>query len=54
MAKKDTNQANMNVFNAILTKAINTTAIKLIKSNQQKKSKVNINNQKHRDITNGK
>jgi hypothetical protein len=54
MPKKDEDKANMNVLNAILTKAINTTAINPKKTTHQKQSTVNINNPQHRDIINGK
>lgn len=39
MPKKDEDKANMNVFNAILTKAINTTTTKTQKSTTKKKQK---------------
>ena len=39
MPKKDEDKANMNVFNAILTKAINTPITKTQKTVDKKKSK---------------
>jgi hypothetical protein len=51
MTKKDDDRANMNVFNAILTKAINTTPQKTV---DKKKSKIKKLTQKNKGTSNGK